>query len=175
VPEVGPAIEAWRARTCDARSSIGVPAHITVLFPFAPARTLAKDVLADLAGLLARFEPFQYALSEARRFPEVLYLAPAPREPFVELIEAVVAAYPEYPPYGGVIPGTSIVPHLTIAQGDDELLREAESDVSPALPIASEAREVLVLEEIESHWGRWRTRARLPLGSTSADGLRVPP
>jgi hypothetical protein len=114
------------------------------------------------------FASFSFTLETTDRFPGLLYLAPVPREAFVALIEAVLDAYPDYPPYGGEISRDSTVPHLTVARGDEELLRRAEREVSPALPIASLAREVLVLEEVEPDWGLWRARARLPLGRTAS-------
>jgi hypothetical protein len=42
---------------------------------------------------------------------------------------------------------------------------EAEADVERSLPIESVAREVILLEEVEPDWGRWKARARLPLTS----------
>lgn len=167
VPEAGPAVEAWRERTCADKPSRGIPAHITILFPFVPAEALDDHAIGNLGALLARFESFRFTLEAVGRFPGVLYLAPAPREPFDAFIGAVLDAYPEYPPYGGEIPRDSIVPHLTVAHGDEELLRRAEREISPGLPIASLAREVLVLEEVEPDWGLWRIRARLPLGLTA--------
>jgi hypothetical protein len=34
-------------------------------------------------------------------------------------------------------------------------------------PDRAKAREVLLIEEVEADWGRWGTRAQLPLGRDS--------
>jgi hypothetical protein len=155
-------VDAWRERTSAAKPSNGVPAHVTILFPFIPADEIDDELPADVQAVFGRFLGFSFELREARRFPGVLYLAPEPPEPFVALTEAVVAAYPAYTPYGGEF--DSIVPHLTAAEGDPELLNEAERAILPSLPISAEAHEVVLLEEVEPNLARWRTRARIPLG-----------
>ena len=101
VPEAAVAVDTWRERTSPAKPSKGVPAHVTILFPFVPAAEL-DDVLDDLRALFARLPSFAFELRECRHFPGVLYLAPDPPDPFVALTEAVAAAYPAYPPYEGV-------------------------------------------------------------------------
>lgn len=161
VPEAAPAVDAWRERTSAAKPSNGVPAHVTILFPFVPAHAIDGDLLADLRAIFGGFREFRFGLQEARRFPEVLYLAPEPPGPFVALTKAVVASYPAYPPYSGEF--DSIVPHLTAAEGGPELLNEAERGIRPFLPIPAEAHEVVLLEEVEPNLARWRTRARIPL------------
>jgi hypothetical protein len=94
----------------------------------------------------------------------VLYLAPEPPRPFVRLTKALVAEYPEYPPYAGEVSLDEIVPHLTVAEGDAPLLDEAEHEIEQLLPIGAEAREVVLLEELEPDSALWRTRAQLQLG-----------
>jgi 2'-5' RNA ligase len=163
VPEVSAVVEPWLERTANAKPSHGIPAHITVLFPFVPAPELDDALLASLSAIFVRVQPFDFELTECRRFPAVLYLAPEPAEPFVVMTEAVVAAHPDFPPYEGVF--DSVVPHLTVAEGLPTVLNRAESEVRPRLPITAEAREVLVLEEVEPEPVRWRVRERIPLGA----------
>jgi len=164
LPEAAQAVDDWRERTCADRPSAGVPPHVTILFPFVPAAELGAGTIDRMHGLFARFPAFDVVLRELRRFPGVLNLAPEPDEPFRRLIEAAAAAYPERPPYGGEIPLDEVVPHVTVAQGDPALLDVAEADVAAALPIASPVREVVLLEEVEPDWERWRVRAAVPLG-----------
>jgi 2'-5' RNA ligase len=168
VPEAGHVVEAWRERTCNDKPSIGIPAHVTLLFPFVAPPDLEGE-LPRLRRLFSEYRPFRFTLAEMRRFPNVVYLAPSPVTPFAELIAAVLAAYPDHPPYGGAVPRHSIVPHVTVASGGATVLAEAEAEVLTCLPIASHARDVAVLEEVEPDWGRWRTRARLPLGKAALD------
>ncbi len=140
-----------------------MPAHITLLFPFAPATKLDQLVIASLAEIVAEVDPFEFALRKPGRFPTTLYLAPEPASPFVRLTEAIVRRFPEHPPYEGAF--DSVMPHLTVAHGDAALMDEAETDVERSLPIRSVAREVVLLEEVEPDWGRWKVRARLPLAN----------
>jgi hypothetical protein len=162
VPEAAAAVDAWLERTANAKPSNGVPAHVTVLYPFVPAAEVDEALLADLRALFAGLPSFAFELRECRHFPAVLYLAPEPPEPFVALTEVVVAAYPGYPPYEGVF--AEVVPHLTAAEGDHAALARAEGEIRPLLPIHAEAREVVLLEEVDHELGRWRTHSRLPLG-----------
>jgi 2'-5' RNA ligase len=161
VPEAVGAVERWLERTVGFKPSHGVPAHVTILFPFVPASDLGPPVTSAVQAIAGRFHPFAFQLRELRRWPDVLYLAPEPPEPFVELTEALVAAYPEHPPYEGAY--DDAVPHLTVAQGDPDTIAAAEIDVLPALPINAWAVELLVLAQRARY--EWDTVARLPLGT----------
>src|ERR1700730_8092204 len=73
----------------DAGAALGVPAHITVLYPFKPPEEINEAVLDRLRHLFFRFEPFDFVLTTIRRFPgEALYLVPKPEEPFGRLTRA---------------------------------------------------------------------------------------
>ena len=72
---------------------LGVPAHITVLYPFIPPdaarRRRCERAIADV---LRGFAAFDFALRDVRRFPDgVLYLAPEPVEPFARAHRGVRA------------------------------------------------------------------------------------
>jgi len=162
VAEAAPIVDDWRERTCGGKPSRGVPAHVTLLYPFVPADRLGAAVVAELGTLLAAAAPFDVVFREVRRWPELAYLAPDPPEPFVRLTEVLVARWPEHPPYGGEV--DAIVPHLTVAFGDADVLERVEADVRPRLPIAARVAEVLLIEEVEPASNRWRTRDRFPLG-----------
>jgi hypothetical protein len=59
-----------------------------------------------------------------------------------------------------------VIPHLTVAYGDDGLLAEVEADVTPELPIEAQVvTEAVLLEELEPDFGRWGERARFALRS----------
>jgi hypothetical protein len=132
-----------------------------VLFPFVPARDIDDALLDELRRLFANHERFTVAFRECRRFPAVLYLAPEPAEPFVRLTEDVWRAYPRYPPYEGAF--EAITPHLTAAEGDDNVVAQAEADMTPSLPIVADVRAVTLLEELEPDSARWHIRAGFPL------------
>ena len=79
----------------------------------------------------------------------------------MRLTKLLAAAYPEFPPYEGAF--EQIVPHVTVAQADDEaLLAQIEREVHAFLPIEAHAREALLL--VEGADGRWHERRRFPLG-----------
>jgi 2'-5' RNA ligase len=163
VPEAAAAVDTWRELTCDAKPSIGVPPHVTLLFPFVAPAEIMDDVIGGLRRVFAPSRPFAVELRKLSRFPGILYLAPETAEPFVALTHALVSRFPGYPPYGDA--SLPVIPHLTVAQGDDELLDRAESEVTRALPIAAEITEALLLEQFEQDGLRWRVRERFRMGS----------
>jgi len=163
VPEVVQAVDGWRERTCLAKPSLGIPPHITVLFPFIEPERLDEAVVSELGRITARSPRFRFALDTTGRFASTLYLAPEPADPFVRLTSEIVERYPDWKPYGGAF--GSVVPHLTVAEGDATVLDLAEADVQRMLPIEAEAREVLVIAATHSET-RWNTIARLPLAGS---------
>ncbi len=156
-PEASPVVDDWREQTSDDRTSIGIPPHVTLLHPFVAAATIDEDILAQLRSLFAASAPFDVVFHKARRWPGMLYLAPDPPEPFARLTEAIVERWPGYPPYEGI--HDEVIPHLTVAYGDDALLSEVEADVSAKLPVSAIVSEAVLLEEVEPD-RLWRTRAR---------------
>ena len=145
-----------------------MPAHITLIFPFVPATQIDRfqQDMASLAEILGQTAPFEFEFREAAGFPTTLYLAPEPSDAFVRLTEAINRRFRRHPPYGGAF--DSIVPHLTVAHGNDVVMDEAQADVQRVLPIKSIAREAVLLEEVEADWGRWEVRARLPFAGRPA-------
>jgi 2'-5' RNA ligase len=167
IPEAVPVVDAWRERTSDDYTSMGIPPHVTLLYPFVAAQEIDDGVLAELSALFAAAPPFTVTFRQLRRWPELAYLAPEPPEPFSRLTESMIERWPGYPPYEGI--HATVVPHLTVAYGDDALLSKVEADVTPKLPIESVVREVVLLEELEPEPNeRWGERARFPLSGASA-------
>jgi 2'-5' RNA ligase len=99
VPEAEPVVARLRERL-DASAPLGIPAHITVLFPFMPPSAIDPAVLAKLAHLFAAVSRFRFRLDHTDWFgDEVLWLAPRDPGPFRALIEAVHQAFPAFPPF----------------------------------------------------------------------------
>jgi len=118
-----------------------LPPHVTVLFP-APA-----DVAA-IAQALAPFEPFDVVFGRLDRFPGTLWLVPEPSTPFAAMTEAMIARFPEHPPYGGVY--KSIIPHLSVAQAQFEDTAEL---VEAFLPLHSRVESVVLYRRAYgNHW-----------------------
>jgi 2'-5' RNA ligase len=159
VPEAEPLVGEWRAKH-DWSAQHGVPAHITLLFPFMPAEEVDEQLLRDMRDLFGAQPAFEYRLPRVSRFPEVAWLSPEPAEPFKALIALIVSSYPDYPPYEGI--HNEAVPHLTVAEGGSDLQDQVDAALTPQLPIEAQASEVTLLVEEES--GLWTSRERFPLG-----------
>ena len=152
-----------RARVPVAR--LGVPAHLTLLFPFAEPAALTSKARERVVAALARPGALELRFAEARTWPGVAWLAPEPAAPVSALIERLAAAFPEHPPYGGV--HAEIVPHVTLAEpADGEAAAGAEAEAVAAaarawLPFTRRIDHAVLLEEGAD--GRWRRRWRLRL------------
>jgi 2'-5' RNA ligase len=149
-PELEPLLGAWRRRyTGDGPR--GMPPHVTLIFPFADSAR-ADDLLEPLGRVFGAFAPFEIALRQTARFPGLLYLRPEPAEPFVVITEALVNAFPDFPPYAGEF--AEIIPHVTVAQGDDEMLAAAERELGAELPVKSRVERAWLVEDTADGWRR---------------------
>ena len=124
----------------------GVPAHVTILFPFVDSDDVDEAAVAEL---VAAFPSFDFTLDRIEQFDDgTRWLRPVPTARFADLTAAVAQRFPDCPPYEGAF--DEPIPHLTITAQD------------VPLPIASRATEVLLLEEREAD-GSWSTRRAFPL------------
>jgi hypothetical protein len=64
VPEAEPLVHALRERY-DESARLGVPAHITVLFPFMPPERIGGSVLERIQRVLGSAQSFDFSLSAA--------------------------------------------------------------------------------------------------------------
>lgn len=166
IPEAEPVVGELR-RLFDPTALQGVPAHVTVLVPFIDGAAIQTSDIDRLKWLFEEVREFRYAFRRVARFPDATYLAPEDASPFVKLTQAVVAAFPEYPPYGGAFP--EVIPHLTVAHGLTSGLDEAAERVQ-AWAIAGQSifgkcREVLLLEQCGNSW---QALQRFQLASSDA-------
>jgi len=152
VPEAEPLVGALRARL-DPSAALGMPAHITVLYPFMPPEEITQAVLGDVRRALSFASPFAFTLARVGRFPGALYLAPEPAAPFIALTRSLADRFPAYPPYGGRHAG--IVPHLTVAQAASVEHDMAEAQLAATLPgagVAAKCSEVVLIENSSGPW-----------------------
>jgi 2'-5' RNA ligase len=152
-----------RDRIADAAD--GVPAHLTLLYPFVQPERLDGDVRARLGGVARDHPRFEYRLREAALWPDTVYVRVEPEAPFVHLQRALQAAFPEFPIYG---PDWNLefVPHVSIAEGHASGLASATADPAwGALPEVRQATRIDVIARGAN--GRWRTLWRIPLGRPS--------
>jgi len=142
-----------------------LPPHITILFPFASGVNVASTYGADLVAHFATFEPFEAELTGVGKFDRFVWLAPEPRERFVDLIRATCGRFPEFPPYEGE--GGEPEPHLTVAALDASIPTEpvasiARSELQPRLPFRFTVDSVSLFEEQED--ATWLAATRYGLG-----------
>jgi hypothetical protein len=165
VPEAEPLVGPWRSRF-DPAATYGVPAHVTVLYPFVPPALLDDAVSARLQSLFTGFRGFDFRFETTARFNDtILYLVPSPEEPFDQLTHAVYSAFPQYPPYEGRF--AKVVAHLTVADhATPEELDDAEGVVRQGLGIMAKATNVLLLVGRDEP-GTWKVRETFPLGRQS--------
>ena len=161
VPEAEPAVGTlYRTHTNSGRD--GMPPHVTLLIPFADSESLPLDAVR---AVLRTFEPFEFALTELRRFEtpseQILWLAPEPATLFVALTEALVRAFPDYRPYGGGF--EDVIPHLTVAASAEAgTIDEIEQKLAPALPITATAEAATI---VHRRGGRWQPHMTIAFGA----------
>jgi 2'-5' RNA ligase len=149
-----------------ATARLGVPAHVTLLFPFVSPPSISPDVRASVARVIGGAPAFDVAFRVVRRFEPgegapngVVWLAPEPAAPFLALIDRTWKAFPDYPPYGGAF--DEVIPHLTLADDDGMRMDLNEAEAGRHLPFRRRVtRAALIVEGAD---GRWRTRRRFPL------------
>ena len=115
--------------------------------------------------MLTATQPFSFTLDHVGRFPNVVYLAPDPSTPFVQLVEQIVQELPESPPYGGRHRGST--PHLTVAQSiNGDVLASVEKQIMEAasdhLPHRTYANRVWLMD---NSTGQWERRVSFALGA----------
>lgn len=121
------------------------------------------EVVAQLSAIAQAVPRFAYRLREPRRFPSSLYLAPDPDDGFRALTAGVFARFPDFPPFAGKF--ATVVPHVTVAHGDEPQLCEIEVELRIALPgagVAAHCEEVVL---IENSTGVWQTLHTFVLGA----------
>lgn len=159
VEDVGPAVADCRRRF-DPAAAVGMPAHVTVLYPLP---TYDETLAGSLADVVGAHEAFAFELATLGHFRRVVYLCPKPAEPFVRLTEAAAACL-DVAPYGGQF--DRVVPHVTVAMRR-RLPRGVRRALLSALPIRAVATAVDVLGAFDD---RWTVVDSLPLGQPSAPG-----
>ncbi|MEE4238832.1 MAG: 2'-5' RNA ligase family protein [Anderseniella sp.] len=164
IPEAESLVKPFRD-SHDPSAAIGVPAHVTILYPFRSPDALNDQVLDELQELFRAVPGFVVSFTTTRRFPNVLYLAPEPAEPFQRLMELVFGRFPDAPPYGGAY--AEVSPHLTIAELDDaQRLDEVDAafrkSASGKLPIRSAVQAITLMD---NSGGRWHVHTHFALGS----------
>ena len=139
------------------------PPHVTMLSPF--AKHDDDGALARLRRVAERHEPFDLVFTHAEQFGPggAVWLVPEPADVVQGLLDDVLAAFPEYPPYEGEHPDPT--PHLTVtAVGDDSTLRQVRAALAGRGPITARVSELGVWQRGDDDV--WRPAASAPLGAS---------
>lgn len=157
----------------DPHTGIGIPAHVTIIHPFAGPGALDGADVDWLRDLFAATPAFECRFVRTRWFAdEVLWLEPEPSDDFRRLTLTVAERFPEHPPYGGAYP--AITPHLTLARCDPaddpaavaralDRLHAVERRIADLLPIALPADRVALMRGGADVTG-WRSVLDFPFG-----------
>jgi 2'-5' RNA ligase len=168
VPEAEAMVGSLRERF-DSSARLGVPAHITVLFPFMSPESITASVVQRIQAVLREAQAFEFSLATVARFPATAYLEPEPAAPFIALTERLAREFPQFPPFGGEFP--TIIPHLTVAHGSAAESEVAEAQLVSSLamhgPITSVCSSLVLMENSS---GTWRQMHVFPLARSQTDG-----
>jgi 2'-5' RNA ligase len=172
VPEVASLVETYRrSYTADGAS---VPPHITLLCPFLAPSEIPAAEHQRIAQAITDVPQFDFMLTSVNRFPTgVMYLAPAPADPFRMLIDRLRRAFAEVAPYWDGF--ADVVPHVTVADAaltDDATLTAIERVVANHLPVWCAADEVVLMQRIRPAPAPWDIQGRFPL-ARAGDGNTV--
>ena len=153
-----PLLAPWLGRLPAAGRAL--PPHVTALWPFLPLDAVEASTERRLEGLLAGVPAFTFALTRVAELADAVVLMPEPVGPFAALTRLLWDEWPECPPFGGAY--DDIAPHVVVAVDPSAADRAAiEAALTPDLPLATRAAEVLLVEETPS--GALRERRRFTL------------
>lgn len=143
----------------DPSAKAGVPAHVTLMFPFLPPDELSGAKVDALAALLSREDRFEFSLTGVREFGQgVVYLAPEPAEPFIQLTRKIGDLFGLLP-FGGEF-GDTAVPHLTVTTPDSGMSRqEISTQLDSVLPIRTGADRAWLM--VGSNSSTWTTKRKI--------------
>ncbi len=160
ITEVEPIVASLRLQY-DRTARLGVPAHVTLLYPFCPPQATLGEV-DILRNICMSIEAFSFSFTEVRRFPATAYLYPDKAEVFERITKTLMNIWPACQPYNGAF--SEIVPHLTVAHGvNGETLASVERYLRRHVPIKCFAREVWLMTS--DHAEMWSRSAVFPLAS----------
>ncbi|MDE2487390.1 MAG: 2'-5' RNA ligase family protein [Alphaproteobacteria bacterium] len=150
-PQLDAAIGDIRQRR-DPAARQGMPAHVTVLYPFMDPVQIGPSQRGRLAEVIRGFAGFDLTFSRIGRFPEVLWIAPEPEAAILALVQAICAAFPDFAPYGGQF--ETVIPHVTVAMGEGLDLGALEPQVRSRLapPVVQRVDGVSLFTTVRRRW-----------------------
>lgn len=162
LPSVDDVIRGLRKRY-DPNFPKQAPAHVTVLYPFIEPAQIDDSALAAAREIVAATAPFDVTFAVVDEFPTVVWLRPEPEEPFRALTRALVEAYPQCVPYGGLVDPQ---PHCTVASEVSPVYqplirRDIADELVCALPLTVHV-DAVECWTTDAH-GIWSRHSDLPM------------
>ncbi|HJT04917.1 MAG TPA: 2'-5' RNA ligase family protein [Pseudonocardiaceae bacterium] len=143
----------------------GVPAHVSLLYPFVGMAELTERDTDALRELFLEQEPMRVVFVECYRRGGFVALRPSPLERLTELTYKTMRRWPDVVPYEGLY--GDVEPHLTVAlDTSEETALTIEQEVTNQLPISAELHEAWLL----AFDGRWMLRDRFEFGMVPSSG-----
>jgi 2'-5' RNA ligase len=154
IPEAESLVGPYRTRY-DPVAPLGMPAHVTLMFPFLDCEALTAPSRDQLRAALAELPTFDYEFRSTGAFPGVLYMRPEDQNPFVEAISVVRKLFPQLEPYGDRM--LAPVPHLTVAHASSEAVLEEiresfESELAKHGPVSGTAVAATLMRHTGTLW-----------------------
>jgi 2'-5' RNA ligase len=150
-------LEALRRRGV-AEGANGLPAHLTLLYPFADPDQIDVALEATIGSIASAHPAHVVRLLGPRSWPDVIYAAVEPEAPVRALHADLAAAFPTLPLYGGSF---EFDPHVTVAEGGD--LDSPGLATDPAWDLLPAMADVDGVDLIVRDPGGWRLRRRFDL------------
>jgi len=168
-----PGLERLRRRSV-ADAAEGVPAHLTLLYPFVDPERLTAATRRALRDVARRHAPFEYTLGRMATWPDTVYVAVEPAAPFVRLQRDLQVAFPAHPIYGRDTATFTFVPHVTVAEG--AAVRDSALHTDRGWLVLPRRRNATAIEVIASRPdGRWHMVWRMRLGDSAKAVDRMRP
>ncbi|MDO8361716.1 MAG: 2'-5' RNA ligase family protein [Actinomycetota bacterium] len=161
VEEAEPLVRHWR-RKYDPNAALGLPAHVTALYPFRAPELLGERDLGGLARLAAQTDRFQFALSAIDEQPGAISLRPVPDNHFRMLAARLSEAFPDRPPPEGLGDAQPTLVVARLAKPDDQArVRQALAvGIEGSLPVACVATALALY--VSDRVGMWSCIGRFP-------------
>lgn len=154
----------------------GVPAHVTVLYPWLPVDEIDGHALRLCSLLAASVHPVDVSFSALKAHPGMIFLEPDKSEIVDRLIKGTKSCWPSMRPYGGKYPDSP--PHLSVALGElsQDEIESLRDLVNPLLPIKSRFDTLHLVSYAENGWTvreRWPFEGTLDAVNPMAEFLRI--
>lgn len=158
LPDAVPLLDAaWRIDPALVRR--GVPAHVSLLYPFVPESALTDQDEKDVRSLAASFPAADLLLEEVVTEPGFVAVTVPELQP---IVDAFRAQWPGVRPYGGRFAARRAA-HVTVSMGADNPTTAARvrAAIGSLLPLRTRATALQLVVLTEEGW---KLRFTVPLG-----------